>query len=91
MVIVESNKEIAQFLEYWNTQECKLIPIWGDLECHPMNNELSFIYVRFESDDFILPFNHNDCERLEIDLTTSNQNKWCWNKKGLLRCFAANY
>ena len=86
MVIVESNKEIAQFLEYWNTQECKLIPIWGDLECHPMNNELSFIYVRFESDDFILPFNHNDCERLEIDLTTSNQNKWCWNKKGLLQC-----
>ena len=86
MVIVESNKEIAQFLEYWNTQECKFIPIWGDLECHPMNNELSFIYVRFESDDFILPFNHNDCERLEIDLTTSNQNKWCWNKKGLLQC-----
>ena len=34
--------------------------------------------------DFILPFNHNDCEKLEIDLSTSNQTKWIWDKKGFL-------
>ena len=85
MIIVETNKEKDQFLEYWNTEESKIIPIWEDLDRHPMNNGLSFLYVRFPKDDFILPFNHNDCEKLEIDLSTSNQTKWIWDKKGFLQ------
>ena len=85
MIIVETNKEKDQFLEYWNNEESKIIPIWEDLERHPMNNGLSFLYVRFSNLDFILPFNHNDCEKLEIDLSTSNQTKWIWNKKGFLQ------
>ena len=85
MIIVETNKEKDQFLEYWNNEESKIIPIWEDLERHPMNNGLSFLYVRFPKDDFILPFNHNDCEKLEIDLSTSNQTKWIWDKKGFLQ------
>ena len=85
MIIVETNKEKDQFLEYWNNEESKIIPIWEDLERHPMNNGLSFLYVRFSNLDFILPFNHNDCEKLEIDLSTSNQTKWIWDKKGFLQ------
>ena len=85
MVIVETNKEKDQFLEYWNNEQSTIIPIWEDLERHPMNNGLSFLYVRFSNLDFILPFNHNDCEKLEIDLSTSNQTKWIWNKKGFLQ------
>ena len=85
MVIVETNKEKDQFLEYWNNEQSTIIPIWEDLERHPMNNRLSFLYVRFRNLDFILPFNHNDCEKLEIDLSTSNQPKWIWNKKGFLQ------
>ena len=85
MIIVETNKEKDQFLEYWNKEESKIIPIWEDLDRHPMNNGLSFLYVRFSNLDFILPFNHNDCEKLEIDLLTSNQTKWIWNKKGFLQ------
>ena len=85
MIIVETNKEKDQFLEYWNNEESKIIPIWEDLERHPMNNRLSFLYVQFRNLDFILPFNHNDCEKLEIDLSTSNQPKWIWNKKGFLQ------
>ena len=50
-----------------------------------MNNGLSFLYIAFSQEHFILPFNHNDCEKLEIDLSTSNQIKFCWNKKGLLQ------
>ena len=59
-----------------------------------MTNGLSFLYVRFRDEetddgyvpiDYILPFNHNDCEKLEIDLSTSNQTKWIWNKKGFLQ------
>ena len=85
MIIVETNKEKDQFLEYWNNEQSTIIPIWEDLERHPMNNRLSFLYVRFPNIDFILPFNHNDCEPLTIDLTRSEQPKWIWNKKGFLQ------
>ena len=85
MIIVETNKEKDQFLEYWNNEESKIIPIWKDLERHPMNNGLSFLYVRFPNMDFILPFNHNDCERLTMDLSLSTQPKWIWDKKGFLQ------
>ena len=85
MAIVETNKEKDQFLDYWNNEESTIIPIWEDLERHPMTNGLSFLYVQFRNLDFILPFNHNDCEKLEIDLSTSNQPKWIWNKKGFLQ------
>lgn len=85
MIIVETNKEKDQFLEYWNNEQSTIIPIWEDLERHPMNNGLSFLYVKFTNLDFILPFNHNDCESLTIDLSNSNQPKWIWNKKGFLQ------
>ena len=85
MIIVENNKEKEQFLEYWNNEQCTIIPIWEDLEKHPMNNRVSFLYVSFKNLDFILPFNHNDCEPLTIDLSQSNQPKWIWDKKGFLQ------
>ena len=85
MIIVESQNEKEQFLDYWNNEESVIIPIFSDLERHPINNGLSFLYVRFPNLDFILPFNHNDCENLKIDLSTSNKNKWCWDKKSLLQ------
>lgn len=85
MIIVETDKEKEKFFEYWNNEESTIIPIWEDLEKHPMNNRVSFLYIRFSTQDFILPFNHNDCEKLEIDLSTSNQNKWIWDKKAFLQ------
>ena len=74
MIIVETNKEKDQFLDYWNNEESTIIPIWEDLERHPMTNGRHFC-IQFRNLDFILPFNHNDCEKLEIDLSTSNQIK----------------
>ena len=44
-----------------------------------------FLYVSFKNLDFILPFNHNGCEPLTIDLSQSNQPKWIWDKKGFLQ------
>ena len=94
MIIVETDREKELFLNYWNNEESIVIPIWEDLERHPMNNSLSFLYVRFRDDetdfgdkpiDYILPFNHNDCEKLQIDLSESIQSKWIWNKKGFLQ------
>ena len=85
MIIVETNKEKAQFLEYWNNEQSIVIPIWEDLERHPMTCDVSFLYVRFQNLDFVLPFKHNDCEPIEIDLSKSTQPKWVWNKKALLQ------
>jgi hypothetical protein len=85
MVIVESQKEINEFLNHWGTKPSMVIPIWADLERHPMNTHLSFLYVRFDDGDFILPFDHNDCQKIQIDLSQSEQPKWVWNKKGILQ------
>ena len=84
-MIVESNIEKEQFLEYWSNEESIVIPIWEDLERHPMTCDVSFLYIRFQNLDFVLPFNHNDCEPIEIDLSKSKQTKWIWNKKALLQ------
>jgi hypothetical protein len=93
-MILETEKDKSIFLDYWNTEPCLIVPIWCDLEKHPMNNEISFLYVRFRDEpiddgdyimDYILPYNHNDCEKLELDLSQSTQPKKVWNKKGLMQ------
>jgi hypothetical protein len=85
MIVVESNKEREEFLQRWNNEPSVIIPIWSDLEKHPMNNELSFLFVRMGNTDFILIYNHIDGKSHHLDLTTSTQPKWVWNKKGLLQ------
>lgn len=85
MIIVENQQEKDKFLKHWNNEPSIVIPIWEDLEKHPMNNRVSFLYINFPSTDFIISFNHNDCEKIEIDLSQSKQPKWVWNKKGILQ------
>ena len=85
MIVVESNKEIEDFLNRWNNEPSVIIPIWSDLEKHPMNNELSFLFVRMDKTDFILIYNHIDGKSHHLDLSTSTQPKWVWNKKGFLQ------
>ena len=85
MVIVESQSEVNEFLQMWETSPSIIIPIWNDLEKHPLNNELSFLFVRMGNTDFILIYNHIDGKSQQIDLSTSTHPKWVWNKKGLLQ------
>ena len=85
MVIVESQSEVNEFLQMWETTPSTIIPIWNDLEKHPMNNELSFLFIRLGNTDFILIYNHIDGKSQQIDLSTSTQPKWVLNKKGLLQ------
>ena len=47
MIIVETNTEKEQFLQYWNNEQSTIIPIWKDLERHPITTELSFLYIGF--------------------------------------------
>ena len=85
MIVVESNKENENFMQMWENNPSIVIPIWCDLEKHPMNNELAFLFVRVGKTDFILIYNHIDGKSHHLDLSTSTQPKWVWNKKGLLQ------
>ena len=76
MIIVETEQEVQDFLNYWGNHTSIVFPIWADLEKHPMNTHLSFLYVRFETTgEWIIPFDHTDCEPIEIDLSQSTQPK----------------
>lgn len=85
MVIVETQQEQEDFLTKWNNEQSIIIPIWEDLEKHPMNNRLSFLYIYMGGEDYILSFNHNDCQSINIDLSESRMRKWVWNKKRFLQ------
>lgn len=85
MTIVEYKKDIDLFLNRWDSESSTVIPIWSDLQKHPMDNCISFLYVRFSDEAFIIPYNHNDCEPIQIDISKSTQPKWVWDKKGLLQ------
>jgi len=83
--IVETKDEIQDFLRLWETNPSLLIPVWTDLERHPITNPISFLYVRIEGESYILPFNHTDCLSIQIDLSNSTQPKWVWDKKSVLQ------
>lgn len=85
MKIVETQEEIRDFLSHWDNETSIVVPIWSDLYKHPMNDELSFLYVRFADEEYILSYNHNDCEKVNCDLSNSIQVKTTYNKKGLLQ------
>ena len=85
MIIVESNKEKEEFIKRWESEPSIVIPIWSDLDKHPMNNELAFLFIRVGKTDFILIYNHIDGKSHHLDLSKSTQPKWVWNKKGLLQ------
>lgn len=85
MVIVESKNEIDIFLKDWETNPSIIVPIFEDLNKHPLNNTLSFLYIRIQDTDYILSYKHIDCVSIYIDLSKSTQPKWCWGKKALMQ------
>lgn len=85
MTIVETQNEVSEFLKHWNAEASIVVPIWNDLYKHPMNDDLSFLYIRFPHEDYILSYNHNDCVNVDCDLSNSIQLKTTYNKKGLLQ------
>lgn len=94
MNIVETKEEQDIFKLYWDNEVCFIYPVWCDLNKHPLNNRISFLYVRFRDEetddgmiimDFIIPIEHNDCLNIDMDLSKSTQIKKVYNKKGLLQ------
>lgn len=84
-MIVESKQDIQIFLDGYNSYPSIIVPIHTDLDTHPITTPISFLYVRIQGQSYILPFDHTDCGKIELDLSQSTQPKWVWDKKTILQ------
>ncbi len=84
VTIIERQEEYKCFLEEWNNHPSIVIPIWEDLEKHPQDNSISFLYISIQR-DWVIPINHNDCDNGIFELGISKQPKWIWDKKMFLQ------
>lgn len=61
MKVVELDEEITELHDKMKAHSSIWFPMWSDWECHPLNNEASFIYIWVDGGGYVLPFNHVDC------------------------------
>jgi hypothetical protein len=94
MYIVETSYELEEFADFIKGKVSYWFPMWSDIDLHPLNNTLSFIFVRCDEMDYILSHNHIDT--LSIDLegigeVISNEGiRWVFQKKKLLHTLKIN-
>ncbi|MBT7556422.1 hypothetical protein HN615_05805 [Candidatus Woesearchaeota archaeon] len=85
MKIVENEVEFEKFLELYKSTTPSIFYFLTDFIKHPHHNEISFLYVKME-DDYVLPFNHNDCKNLDkkyLELLKTDNKKYVWDVKSL--------
>jgi len=91
MIIVESIDELNELSVKLETEASIWYPMWVDNDKHPNNTHISFIFVRTQSDKYILPQQHTDALSLSNEqicgvLNTTGE-KWVFQKKKLLQSF----
>jgi hypothetical protein len=91
MIIVESIDELNELSVKLETEVSIWYPMWVDNDKHPNNTHISFIFVRTQSDKYILPQQHTDALLLSNEqicgvLNTIGE-KWVFQKKKLLQSF----
>jgi len=91
MIIVESIDELNELSVKLETEVSIWYPMWVDNDKHPNNTHISFIFVRTQSDKYILPQQHTDALLLSNEqicgvLNTTGE-KWVFQKKKLLQSF----
>jgi hypothetical protein len=91
MRIVESIDELNELKEKLETEVSIWYPLWVDNDKHPQNTPISFIFVKTQSDKYIVPQQHTDALSLSNEqiaglLNTAGE-KWVFQKKKLLQSF----
>ena len=91
MIIVESIDELNELSTKLETEISIWYPMWVDNDKHPNNTHISFIFVRTQTDKYILPQQHTDALSLSNEqicgvLNTIGE-KWVFQKKKLLQSF----
>jgi hypothetical protein len=89
--IVELENELSELHSKLVLYQSIWFPMWVDWDKHPLNNEVSFIYIWVEGEGYILPFNHVDCLSISHSqfqtLTQNIQPIWVFGKKRFLHSF----
>ena len=84
-VIVETKEQFYTFIEKYNELNSIVIPILVDGNLHPLNTELSLLYVNLIGEnDYILAFDHTEANSLPIEYLSKLNNekvKYTFNKK----------
>ena len=91
MNIIETSYELSDFTQSIVGKVSYWFPMWVDNDKHPLNTNISFIFVRCEGNDYILPKQHTDAlslsnEQIESVINTNGE-KWVFQKKKLLQSF----
>jgi hypothetical protein len=87
--ILENIGEIDELKRKLETEVSLWYPLWVDNDKHPLNTDISFIFVRTVEDRYILPHKHTDALSLSKSLIEGVLNtageKWVFQKKKLLQ------
>ncbi len=91
MNIIETSYELSDFTQSIVGKVSYWFPMWVDNDKHPLNTNISFVFVRCEGNDYILPKQHTDAlslsnEQIESVINTNGE-KWVFQKKKLLQSF----
>jgi hypothetical protein len=86
---VENIGELNELKERLENEISIWYPLWVDNDKHPLNTDISFIFVRTVEDRYILPHKHTDALSLSKSLIegvlNTNGEKWVFQKKKLLQ------
>jgi hypothetical protein len=89
MQVIESLGEVQNLTPLLNTHTSYWFPMWVDMGKHPMNTQLSFVFIRVNGMDYILTLKHTDASPLtKADLETlwdTDGEKWVFGKKKWLQ------
>jgi hypothetical protein len=67
MVIVEFYSDFQKFLTDFQTNPSVIIPILEDSRAHPVNNRVCLLFVSTKTENYVLPFHHNESLNLPIE------------------------
>ena len=85
MVIIENDVQLEHFKSTYKSNDCYIIPVQSDKNKHPLDGELSLLYVQItDGQEFILPLNHSETVNLDVDINTilvSDTKKYTQDKK----------
>ena len=84
-MIVENKIQLSNFIEGYNTEDSIVIPIFCDDNKHPVDTDISLLYVQLMSGkEFLLPFNHSETLNIDIPNLESDTKKYTYDRKKLI-------
>ncbi len=83
-MIVEDKKQLKEFIKKYKSEDSILIPVFCDDNKHPIETEISVLYVQFmDEQEYILPVNHSETLNIEIPDLNSKTIKYTYDRKQL--------